>query len=319
MGDTSDNTGNEEYYIKRLDAARLKDLEVLYKAVYGSHLPKNYYQKKYDTAYTGASYVGFVAYNVDNTPAAYYGVLPCFMQYKDEIILTAQAVDAMTHPQHRYKRLFTKLASNTFDLCKQTGIRLVFGFPNQNSYHGLVHTLGWKISGNMERFTIPTTTFPLASLSQHFKWTKSIYDKYVNCVLHRYKLSQAGLPNSVITGEYGGVFRDEKYLQYKTYSNTQVLKIGNTKVWTRIKNQLMIGDIEMADDDLDNVIETLKKISKSLGAPAISFHTSIGTHLHTLFAKQYKPLPSFPIIFLDLDATIPLNKLKFTLADIDIF
>lgn len=319
MGDTSDNTGNEAYYIKRLDATRLKDLEVLHKAVYGSHLPKNYYQKKYDTAYTGASYVGFVAYNADNTPAAYYGVLPCFIQYKDEIILAAQSGDTMTHPQHRYKRLFIKLASITFDLCKQTGIRLIFGFPNQNSYHGLVHSLGWKFSGNMERFTIPTYTFPLASLLRYFKWAKPIYDKYVNGVLRRYKLTQAGLPNSVITEGYGGVFRDEKYLQYKTYNDTQVLKIGNEKVWIRIKNHLMIGDVEIADDDLDKLIEALKKISKLLGIPAISFHVSIGTRLHTLFAKQHKPLLSFPIVFLDLDATIPLNKLKFTLADIDIF
>lgn len=319
MGDTSDNNGNEEYYIKRLDATRLKDLEVLHKAVYGSHLPKNYYQKKYDTAYTGTLYVGFIAYNVDNTPAAYYGVLPCFLQYKDEIILAAQAVDAMTHPRHRYKKLFIKLASITFDLCKQTGIRLVFGFPNQNSYHGLVHSLGWKTSEIMERFTIPTYTFPLASLLRYFKWAKPIYDKYVNRILRRYKLTQAGLPNSVIADGYGGVFRYEKYLQYKTYSNTQVLQIGNTKVWIRIKNDLMIGDVEMADDDLDKVVKTLKKISKLLGIPAIAFYTSTGTHLHTLFAKQYKPLPSFPIALLDLDATIPLNKLKFTLADIDIF
>ncbi|HEX5151442.1 MAG TPA: GNAT family N-acetyltransferase [Parafilimonas sp.] len=319
MDDTSDNTDNEDYYIKQLNADKLKDLEVLYKAVYGSHLPQNYYQKKYDTAYTGASYVGFVAYDTDNTPVAYYGVLPCFIQYKDEIILAAQAVDAMTHPQHRYKKLFTKLASSTFKLCKQTGIRLIFGFPNQNSYHGHVHNLGWKVSENMERFTIPIYTFPLASLLRYFKWIQPIYIKYVNRVLHRYRITQAGLPNPVIKEEYGGVFRDEKYLQHKTYSNTQVLKVGSTKVWVRIKNDLMIGDIEMTDDDLDKVIKVLKKISKFLGVPAISFQTSIGTYMHTAFAKRYKPLPSFPIIFLNLNTTIPVNKLKFTLADIDIF
>ena len=118
---------------------------------------------------------------------------------------------------------------------------------------------------------------------------------------------------------FGGVYRDDRYLKYKTYSNTKVLKIGNAKVWMKIQNDLIIGDLEIAEQDFDAVINAIKKIAERLGVANISFQSSPGVQLHTWFAKKYKTAPSFPIIFLDLGAGIPLDKLKFSFADIDIF
>ena len=159
---------NREYSIARLDENKLKDLEILYKVVYGHKPAKNYLLKKYNTAYTGAQYIGHIAYDKENIPIAYFGVIPCFIQYGDQIILSAQAADAMTLPQYRYKGFFVALAKKTFDLCRAAGIKLVFGFPNQNSYHGLVHKLEWKMTEYMECFTIPANSFPAGILVTTF-------------------------------------------------------------------------------------------------------------------------------------------------------
>src|SRR5882672_9602253 len=137
---------NKEYVIERLNNDRLKDMESLYKAVYGIAAPENYFLKKYDTAYTGAEYLGYIAYNKENIAVAYYGVMPCFIQYNNEIILAAQSGDTMTHPGFRYKGMFVELSKITFELCREVGIRFIFGFPNQNSYHGAVNKLGWKLT-----------------------------------------------------------------------------------------------------------------------------------------------------------------------------
>ncbi len=268
---------HNEYNLVRLDENKLKDLETLYKAVYGHKPAKNYLLKKYNTAYTGAQYIGHIAVDSKNIPVAYFGVIPCFIQYNDKIILAAQAADAMTFSQYRYKGFFVELARKTFDLGKEAGIQLVFGFPNQNSYHGLVHKLGWKMTEYMERFSIP------------------------------------------VNSGFGGVYRDDRYLKYKTYSETKVIKIGNAKVWIKIQNGFVIGDIEMTGNDFEALINGIKKIAKRVGTANIFFQVSPGTRLHTLFTEKYKPAPSFPIIFLDLGADIPLNKLKFSFADIDIF
>ena len=308
-----------EYRIARLDENKLRDLEILHEAIYGRKPAKNFLLKKYNTAYTGTQYVGHIAYSGENIPIAYFGVIPCFIQYNDQIVLSAQAADAMTLSQYRYKGFFVELAKKTFDLCRTAGILLVFGFPNQNSYHGLVYNLGWKNTEYMERFNIPINAFSLESLSQHFTWSKRLYKKYTQWILRKYFSPDPGLSNSVIVEGFGGVYRDDRYLQYKTYSDTEVIKIGDAKAWIKIKNGLLIGDLEGAEDNFDEVIDVIKQIAKRLGVSNVSFQVSPGLQLHTLFTKKYKSIPSFPVIFLDLGLGMPLNKLKFNFADIDIF
>jgi len=319
MGNTNSNIETREYRIERLDKTRLKDLANLHKTVYGSLPEKDYFLKKYNTAFTGTEYIGYIAYNRANIPIAYYGVMPCFIQCNGKIILSAQSGDTMTHPQYRYKGMFVELAEITFNLCRENGILFVFGFPNQNSYHGLVHKLRWKMTENMSRFTVPVNAFPIESLLKHFRWSKWIYKKYIRWALRKYLLLQKGLLNSSIAEGFAGVYRDDQYLQYKTYSHTYVVKIGNAKAWIKIKNGIIIGDLDLADHDFNELIDALKKIARRLGILQISFQVSPGTYLHSLFAKTFKTIPSFPVVFRDLGAGIPLGRVKFTFADIDIF
>src|SRR4029077_1085612 len=152
---TISNTAGKEYFIERMSNDNLEDLSLLHKEVYGAPRPEHYFYKKYDTAYTGVEYVGFIAYNRQNHPVAYYGVIPCFIQWKDEIILAAQSADTMTHPGYRNKGLFAELSGMTFDLCKKSGIRVLFGFPNQNFYRAVINKPGWTTIETMEYFTIP--------------------------------------------------------------------------------------------------------------------------------------------------------------------
>src|SRR3954454_15337594 len=97
---------NREYSIVRLNENKLKDLEILHKAVYPRKVLKNYFLKKCETAYTGAQYIGHIAYDREKFPIAYFVVIPCFIQYNDKIVLSAQASDAMTLPKYRYKGFF---------------------------------------------------------------------------------------------------------------------------------------------------------------------------------------------------------------------
>jgi hypothetical protein len=308
-----------EYCIERLDENKLKDIETLHEAVYKRRPAKNYFLKKYNTAYTGVQFIGYLAYNKDKIPTAFFGVIPCFIQYDNKVVLSAQACDEMTLSECRHKGLFVELATMTFDLCRTTGINLLFGFPNQNSYHGFVNRLGWKVTENMELFVIPVNAFKLESLLRNFKWSKWIYKKYARWILHKYILSEPGLLTSIIAQGFGGVYRDDVYLKYKTYSDTQVLKIGNAKVWMKIQNGFVIGDIEVARQDFDKAINAIKKIARHLGVANILFQSSPGIRLHIWLARKYDPVPSFPIIFLDLGADLPLDKLKFCFADSDIF
>jgi Acetyltransferase (GNAT) domain len=313
------NVVDKEYSIARLSKDNLADVARLHTAVYGMAAMDDYFSRKYNTAYTAVENVGFIAYTRDKRPVAYYGVIPCFIQFENEVILAAQSADTMTDPQHRYKGMFVELSNLTFDLCRQLGIKLIFGFPNQNSYHGAVTKLGWKMTDAMVCFTIPVKSIPLESLSKKIKFLKNMYEKYSRFILKRKMLPAHGVTNSVLVDGFAGVFRNEEYLYYKRYSATKVISIDTSKIWINNKYGLVIGDMEGVNEiNFGTIIHKLERLAKNLGVKQIHFHCSPGTSLHQLFFKNYKAIASYPMLFQDFGSTVPPEKIRFTFADIDI-
>ncbi len=316
----STNSTNGDYRIDRLSSVNLTDLEKLYTAVYKKLPAAEFFSRKYDTAFTGVIYTGFIAYDAAQLPIAFYGVIPCFIRFEDQIILAAQSADTMTHPQYRNKGLFVELALLTFHLCHSEGIKILFGFPNQNSLPGFVNKLNWQIIERMDCFIIPTGSFTMGRLFKKLPIIKKIHAAYCEKSLKKYLLPQQGIENSVFADGFAGVLRDYQYLKYKTYNITQVIKLDLATLWIKVGNELLIGDVSVSSDDFDKLMTSLKKLSRKLGLKEMHFHSSPGTTLHTLFAEHFNAIPSFPIIFLDLACGgTPSHKIKFTTADIDTF
>ncbi len=319
-GEIINSPATKEYMVARLSKDNLADVIRLHLAVYGIGSPVDYFPGKYNTAYTGVEWVGFIAYNRDKLAVAYYGVIPCFIQDGDQTILAAQSADTMTHPEHRFKGMFVELSNMAFDLCRELGILLVFGFPNQHSYHGAINKLGWKMTGTMSYFMIPVRSLPLESVSKKVNFIHKLYKRYTGFLLNRKKLPQHAVANSVLTDGFAGIWRGGDYGQYKMYNTTEVISIDKAKVWISRKHGLMIGDIEgITESNFDSVINRLKRMSKMMGIRQLQFHCSPGTGLHDLFAKRYEAHLSYPMLFQDFGSPIPPERIRFTFADIDIF
>lgn len=320
MAATNNNVETKEYTVVRLDRNNLADVMRLHKAVYGEAASTAHFPAKYDTAYTGAEYVGFIAYNHDQLPVAYYGVIPYFIQSGSQSMLAAQSADTMTHPGHRYKGMFATLSRLTFSLCRELGIRLIFGFPNQHSYHGAIYTLGWKMTEAMDCFLIPVHAIPLEALSRRSLFLQKLYKFYRRSILSWYTIPDKGLGNTVATGGFAGICRDEAYLSYKQFSRPRVIRAGKAKVWISNKPGLLIGDMEGVNGaNFSDIIRKLKRLAKRLGVQQLQFHTSPGTRLHGLFSAHYTATSSYPVLFQDFGAAIASETIKFTFADIDIF
>lgn len=309
----------KEYYLERLDSTNLADVEKLHTAVYGKMPPPGFFTKKYDSAFTGLKYIGLVAYNNQKIAIGYYGVIPCFVRFQGRTILAAQSADTMTHPAFRYKGLFVELSNLTFQLCRDNGINLVFGFPNQNSLPGAINKLGWQMTERMDCFIIQTGTFSFARVLKKIPFIKRMTTVYRRNILKRYLLPQQGIENSVFGDGFAGVNRDAAYLKYKTYTDTYVIKIGESKLWIKLNNELLIGDITVLPADFDGLMIAVKKLARKLGAKEIHFHNSPGTTLHGLFSKSFASVPSFPVLFQDFESGVPISEIKFTSADIDTF
>ncbi|GAA4094468.1 GNAT family N-acetyltransferase [Mucilaginibacter panaciglaebae] len=310
---------SDSLLIERLGAGNMDDLAALHQAVYQRSPAADHFPKKYDTAYTGAKYIGYLAYNQLKQPVAFYGVIPTLLWYDGKSILAAQSADTMTHPGYRNLGLFTRLANHTYTLCKQEGIRVVFGFPNQNSLPGFINKLNWHCTEVMERFEIPVKALPLEKIAYKFPLLKPVYRRYQQWILKPYLRLAPGIANSVLADCFDGVYRDDQYFKYKTYSNTQVIQIDQSLFWIKLQNGLYIGDIGNVGDDFNRTLEKLRHLAGKLGLPAIHFQVSPGTALHRLFAAYLKPQPSYHVIFKSIDTDIITNRFKFTFADIDIF
>jgi len=305
-------TKDTDYSVVMLSKDNLSDLDLLHREVYDTARPNSYFVKKYDTAYTGVENVGFIAYNKENRPVAYYGVIPCFIQSGKDIILAAQSADTMTHPEHRNKGMFVRLSLLTFDLCRQLGVRLIFGFPNQNSYPTMIKHLGWTETEKMSRFTIPTRTL--------WNWISLKPPKvHHDRVLNKLALRDPAIKNSTIEEGYAGVYRNEAYMHYKTYTNTYLININSASLWIKAEGDLTIGDIILKENNGKSFFEEIKALAKKLNLMNITFQVSGGCNLYGLFARNYQPIQSFPVLFKDFDSGLQLNRIKFTFADIDIF
>jgi hypothetical protein len=308
-----------EYRIRRLSDDNIADAEQLHAAVYGIKLRPGFFSAKYNTAFAGIQHVGFMAYHRNGMPIAFYAVIPCFIGVNEAQILAGQSADTMTHPYYRFKGLFVELATRTFELCRSLGIRLAFGFPNQNSLPGFINKLGWQTTERMDCFRIQVAVKPLPKVLSKVSLLKNAAEARRKNVLKKNVLNQLGVANSVVDDGFGGICRTDGFLRYKTYNKSYVVRIENSMVWLKINNVLLIGDMLMREGEFGITINGLKKLASRLGLNELQFHASPGTTLHRLFLTVCQPIPSFPIIFKDLGAGIHLEQIKFTSADIDTF
>ncbi|HEY3249926.1 MAG TPA: GNAT family N-acetyltransferase [Ignavibacteria bacterium] len=303
-----------DYKFERLDENRLVDLQYLYKDAFLTDVSLEFLKKKYDTSAYGVRYAGYVAYDKTDSPAAYYGVFPLHVENKNQVILAAQSGDTMTHSAHRGKGLFYNLATQTYKLAEQIGIKFVYGFPNTNSFHGFMK-LKWTHDGNIKKYRIKVPALP-ASV---FSGKSTAYQKYVNTVLSNHISKKKYFENSLPHDEYIAVKHDEAYFRYKEYSKKYILDIAGKCVYVKAEKSLQIGDIERcSENEFFSILNKLKKIAFKIGIPIITFQVSPGIEYDRFLEKKYNAEESVAIGYINF-SNLELNKLRFTFADFDTF
>jgi len=234
-------------------------------------------------------------------------------------VLAAQSADTMTHPQHRYKGIFVELCNLTFQLCWDNSIKLLFGFPNQNSLPGFVNKLGWTVTEQLQCFTIPTGSFAWHRIANKLPFLQNALLNYQRSVLKKHINPQSQIANSVVTDGFAGIIHNEDYLCYKTYTQSFIIRLGNSTLWIKTGRELLIGDMITQPEDFGDVMQQLITLARKLGISTIQFHASPGTTINKLFTERFTASPSFPVIFKSFEEGLLIEQIKFTAADIDTF
>jgi hypothetical protein len=307
----------QAYTIQQLSRENLGCLKTLYRDVFHRTVSEEYLLQKYNTGSFGAEYIGFLAITPDGSPAAYYGVIPCFVRINGQHVLAAQSADTMTHPEHQRKGLFLLLAEKTYGLARQKNIQFIFGFPNQNSYNGFVR-LGWQFAPEpMKLFRFAGSFFPYAKLLRR---SRLLFNAFHN-LLHVF-LSSENFAAGISPGkEHDGIPHDGMFLNYKGYSKTIFVRINESYLWLKVDGTLKVGLVVLQKDrSADWLIGKLKNLAILLGCQKIIFMTGMHSTLYDLLRPLAEPTDALPVGFYDLgEMKTDLTKLTFEYCDIDIF
>ena len=139
-----------EYIYKKFDHSDYLLFSSLFKNVFGKSISREEFKNRFDTEARGHKFIGYLAIERSTGhAAAFYGVFPLRIMVRGVVLPAAVSGDTMTGQGHRGKGLFKRLATMTYEKCKEAGMVLIYGFPNENSYHGLTHSLGWTHANDL--------------------------------------------------------------------------------------------------------------------------------------------------------------------------
>jgi len=307
------------YTIVPLSSANIKDLTYLYKRVFGNLMTLDMVKTKFDTSYLGTGYFGHLAY-ADNQPVAFHGAIPVLMKYKGVYELAAQYGDAMTLPEHTGKGLFTTLGKKTDEQLKKAQVKFVWGFPNQNSEYGYLNKLNWVYKERMQRFNVKTAVVPIEKITRKFSVSHDLYSKHIKSVFEKYKTHKTIEGSVYMTPNTVSTSRDTDYYSYKSFTGNFTIEIEDVLFWLKIKNGLLIGDIETSSEaQFHAAFKILKQIATLNGISEINIQASPNTLITKLMTKYQNPLESWVIGFKSFSSNFPLDHLKLTLGDLDTF
>jgi GNAT superfamily N-acetyltransferase len=86
----------------------------------------------------------------DDELVAHYACIPYKMEIEGRIVTGLFDMATVTHPDHRGKGLFKKLAQTTYDYAKEQGFEFVLGVANANSYPGYMKYFPFTFVGQLE-------------------------------------------------------------------------------------------------------------------------------------------------------------------------
>ena len=299
------------------------EIQKLYKLSFNSFHSLDFIEKKYDTQGFGLKNIGLIAKSEENELAAYYGVFPIVLNYESEEYLIAQSGDTMTAPNHRKKGLFTKLAKETYSLAQSRGVKLIFGFPNENSYPGFERKLSWEFNGFMQRFTFKIKTVPFCELTSKFGILLPLYKSFVKSRIAKYKIEidEIDFDSFNYSSVKGQIKKNKSFFEYKlSRDNTYVASIEGIQILIKASTHLFIGEVSKIEtNQAALLIKCVKKLARRLGCAKVIFTLSKSHWLFDILSHHASPTKSLPIGFYLMDDHFNPKEIQFSNADYDTF
>lgn len=126
----------------------------LFENVFGFSRGTEHHRWKFLKNPTGSQLV-VVAETEQGDIVGQYALWPVMLQLGKQKYLGAQSLDTMIHPDFRGQGLFMTLANASYELAVAQGVKVLYGFPNANSYGGFIRRLNWDHTGDVPYLVRP--------------------------------------------------------------------------------------------------------------------------------------------------------------------
>jgi hypothetical protein len=305
----------EDYNIIRIGEGSYQHLVTLIGRCFGSRVTLEQVRAKYATGPFGAADIGFLAMAKNGQPAAYYGVFPIIIDLFGERVLAAQSGDTMTDPDHQKKGLFIKLAGSSYELAERSGIKFIFGFPNENSLPGFQRKLGWTFCGHLHDFKLSTGALPLCELASRWKWLAPLYKSIVE------KRSATVRADRPISSAHDSCsLRDDRFFRYKEALGARWVYQDTVRLFVKPDIHLYIGEF-VADESMPpaELEAAMVRMGRRLLCGKVVCTFSGNHPAFELMSRITQAKRSLPIGYKDLGSGLPIEKLVYTRTDLDTF
>lgn len=136
-----------DYLIREYQLGDEEKIIDLFQTVFKKELNLEFWKWRFSECPFGKGII-YLAFENKNL-VGHYAVHPVDLLVENKLVKAVFSMTTMVHPLHHRRGLFSQLASSTYEKASSLGYRIVYGFPNRNSYHGFVNNLGWKDMSKM--------------------------------------------------------------------------------------------------------------------------------------------------------------------------
>jgi hypothetical protein len=113
----------------------------LFATVFGIHRSVDYWNWQFTMNSQGKSWI--ILAETEGEIVAQYAMRHNDINCMGSRIIAGQSCDTMVRADQRNKKLFIRLAEENYARAANEGMKIVFGFPNRDSYPGFLRKLGW--------------------------------------------------------------------------------------------------------------------------------------------------------------------------------
>lgn len=157
--------------------------------------------KKFSPAFLKWQYAGnpvgtIVGYDAwfENELAAHYATIPVIYNNNSYPLKGLLSLNTATHIEHQRKGLFIQLAEKSYELAASMGYEFVIGVANQNSTHGFINKLGFRLISPLDvKVGLGKLIAHKRNQFFHSEWNKENISWRLNNPSNHYQKTKSGI------------------------------------------------------------------------------------------------------------------------------